>query len=197
MNEHQVSLIIPVYNVENYIRESLLSALGQTFGSIEYILVDDCGTDRSMEIACSIVDGHPRKQNVRIVRHDRNRGLSAARNTGMAAATGRYVFFMDSDDELTPDCIERHYAVITRSSADFTIANIKLIGSKSIHIKDISDDCISDDLLSSFLKKKWNVSAGNKLYLKNFLTSHALSFQEGLIFEDILWSYNLCLHTVK
>lgn len=197
MNEYQVSLIIPVYNVENYIRESLLSALGQTFGSIEYILVDDCGTDHSMEIACSIVDGHPRRQDVRIVSHDRNRGLSAARNTGITAAAGRYVFFMDSDDELTPDCIERHYMVITQSSADFTIANMKLIGSKSIHIKDISDDCISDDLLSSFLKKKWNVSAWNKLYLKNFLTSHALSFQEGLIFEDILWSYNLCLHTDK
>ena len=142
MNEYQVSLIIPVYNVENYIRESLLSALGQTFGSIEYILVDDCGTDHSMEIACSIVDGHPRRQDVRIVSHDRNRGLSAARNTGITAAAGRYVFFMDSDDELTPDCIERHYMVITQSSADFTIANIKLIGSKSINIKDVSDDCI-------------------------------------------------------
>ena len=85
MNEYQVSLIIPVYNVENYIRESLLSALGQTFGSIEYILVDDCGTDHSMEIACSIVDGHPRRQDVRIVSHDRNRGLSAALYSDISA----------------------------------------------------------------------------------------------------------------
>ena len=194
---YEVSIIIPVYNVEPYIRESLLSALNQTFGSIEYIVVDDCATDRSMEVVREVINGHPRQKDVFIYRHEQNSGLSAARNTGMAKATGKYVFFMDSDDEITPDCIERHYKAVMKENACFSIANIKLVGAKSVHIKDFTDDCMRKDLLASFLLREWNVSACNKLYNKGFLQMHNLSFQNGLLQEDILWSYNLSLHANK
>lgn len=195
--EYIVSFIIPVYNVEKYIRRSLYTALNQTFRSIEYIIVDDCGTDKSMDIIHEVLNGHPRHNDVRIYRHRQNRGLSAARNTGMKVATGKYIFFMDSDDEITLDCIEKHYMAVSKDDASFSIANVKLVGSTSIHIKDFSDDCVKEDLLSSFLRRKWSVNAWNKLYLKSFLKENALSFQDGLLFEDILWSYNLCLHTDK
>lgn len=196
MND-KVSLIIPVYNVEPYIGRSLLSALNQTFDNIEYILVDDCGTDHSMDVICGILQGHPRAKDVHIVRHEKNSGLSAARNTGVIKATGKYIFFMDSDDEITPDCIEKHYQAITQSKADFTIANVILVGAKSIHIKNVPKECLSSDVFSTFLKRKWSVNAWNKLYLRSFLIDKSLSFQQGLIFEDILWSYSLCLHTDK
>lgn len=197
LSRYQVSIIIPVYNVESYIRESLLSALSQTFEAIEYIIVNDCATDRSMEVVQSVINNHPREKDVYIYHHEHNSGLSAARNTGLAKATGEYVFFMDSDDEITPDCIEKHYAAVMETEACFSIANIKLVGANSIHIKDFTDDCTRKDLLSSFFLREWNVSACNKLYHKDFLQRNGLLFQNGLLQEDILWSYRLCLCTDK
>lgn len=190
----KVSLIIPVYNVEPYIRESLSSALEQTFDSIEYIIVDDCGTDNSIAIVEDIVSRHRRKDCIKIIKHESNKGLSAARNTGLENATGDYVYFMDSDDEITPDCIERHYNAVVANNAHFSIANIELEGARSVHIKDFSNDCTDKSLLSSFFLRKWNVSACNKLYDRDFLLNNNLSFQKGLLQEDILWSYKLCLH---
>ena len=104
---------------------------------------------------------------------------------------------MDSDDEITPDCIEKHYKAIIKENACFSIANIKFVGTKSIHVRDFSDICVKKDLLSTFLERKWSVNAWNKLYLRSFLNEHMLSFQKGLLFEDILWSFNLCLYADK
>ena len=147
---YSVSLIIPVYNVAEYIQTSFYSALNQTFQSIEYIIIDDCGTDNSMNILYDILDAHPRRSDVRIYHHDENRGLSAARNTGLKKATGEYVYFMDSDDEIVADCIEMHYKSIQRSNADFTVANIRLIGARSVHIKPIPNDAEQRPPLQSF-----------------------------------------------
>ena len=195
--KYQVSLIIPVYNVENYITESLLSALNQTFENIEYILVNDCSVDDSIKIARKIIDQHPRKQDVYIYEHDQNQGLSAARNTGLFSATSEYVFFMDSDDEISIDCIAKHYKTMINEGCSFTSANMKLVGAKSIHIADVSDDCLKKKPLTSFFQRKWNVSACNKLYSRAFLLENNLRFCKGLIHEDILWSYNLSLNAIS
>lgn len=188
---YSVSLIIPVYNVAEYIQTSFYSALNQTFQSIEYIIIDDCGTDNSMNILYDILDAHPRRSDVRIYHHDENRGLSAARNTGLKKATGEYVYFMDSDDEIVADCIEMHYKSIQRSNADFTVANIRLIGARSVHIKPIPNDAEQLPPLQSFFERKWNISACNKLYKRSFLCENKLFFQEELLHEDILWSYEV------
>ena len=194
---YKVSVIIPVYNVESYVRESLLSALNQTFESIEYIIVDDCCTDCSMDVIQKVLQTHSRRSDVYIYRHGKNEGLSAARNTGMEKATGEYIFFMDSDDEIISDCIEKHYNVIKKNDACFSIANIELQGTKSVHIKDFTEDCTKKDLLSSFFLREWNVSACNKLYNRNFLLEHDLLFQKALLQEDILWPYHFCPHADK
>ena len=125
-----VSIVIPLYNVREYVESALNSALNQTFKSIEYILVDDCSTDGTMDIVESVLQNHYRKSDVYILHHKVNKGLSAARNTGLENSSGEYVFFMDSDDEITVDCIEHHYNAIKSNSVDFTIANIKLVGAK-------------------------------------------------------------------
>lgn len=195
MKHYLVSIIIPVYNVETYVRDSLSSALNQTFESIEYIIVDDCATDKSMDLVRKMIDKHRRKDDVHIYQHKQNLGLSVARNTGLEKASGKYIFFMDSDDEITTDCIEKHYIALTRKDANFSIANINLVGAKSIHIKDFPQDCPTKDLLASFFLREWNVSACNKLYLREFLLQNNLLFKKGLLQEDILWSYQLCLST--
>ena len=193
-----VSVIIPIYNVENYICSSLKSALNQTYPEIEYILVDDCGTDSSMSIVESIIN-HPDYSNkrVKVIKHSSNRGLSAARNTGLKHAVGEYVFFMDSDDEISGNCIEKHVISMSDSNADFSIANIKLVGAKSVHIKDLCEDIVDSSPLQSFLKRRWSVSAWNKLYRRDFIQNNNLQFDDGLIHEDIIWSYRVAKEAKK
>lgn len=193
---YKVSIIIPVYNVELYIREALMSALEQTFSSIEYVIVDDCGQDDSMNIVREILGVHPRKNDAFIYKHTKNMGLSVARNTGLLNATGEYVFFMDSDDEITKDCIEKHYNKAVSVDVDFTIANIKLVGVRaSLHIPNQQiGEKKSKEIFRSFLAQEWNVSACNKLYKKKFLESSNIKFIPNLLHEDILWSY--CLSKV-
>lgn len=186
-----VSIIIPLYNVEHYVSSSLKSALNQTVENIEYILVDDCSTDQTMSIVNKIIAESTHCNRVKIVRHQKNRGLSAARNTGMECANGDFIFFMDSDDEITPDCIEKHYNALQKTDADFTIANVRLEGAKSVHIKPISDEIERVPLRMSYFKRMWSISAWNKLYRKKFLRENKLTFQEGLLHEDILWSYQV------
>jgi glycosyltransferase involved in cell wall biosynthesis len=188
---YSVSLVIPLYNVEKYVRKSLVSALEQTFKSIEYILVDDCSTDGTMQIVKSLLMNHPRFMDVKILSHDINAGLSAARNTGLLHAQGKYVFFMDSDDEITIDCIEKHYNVIEASGAEFTVADLRLEGTKSIHVRPILGEVEKILPILSYLKREWNTSACNKLYKKRFLTENRLLFKNGLLHEDILWSYEV------
>ncbi|HZV11070.1 MAG TPA: glycosyltransferase family 2 protein, partial [Novosphingobium sp.] len=91
-----VSVIMPVYNVEPYVAEAITSVLAQTYADFELIIVDDGGQDRSVEICQGFED--PR---IRIV-HQANRGLAGARNTGILAARGRYLAFLDSDDRWLP-----------------------------------------------------------------------------------------------
>ena len=187
-----VSLIMPIYNVSSCVEPSLKSALSQRYGDMEYILVDDCGTDDSMDIVMRIKGEYPNK-NIRILKHTHNRGLSAARNTGLAAASGEYVFFMDSDDLITPDCIAEHVAAIEKYDADFTDAGIEVIGGRNIF--STATDYIylnnTTDLLKSYFNGRLHISAWNKLVKRSFLCEHRLLFTEGLIYEDVEWLFHV------
>ncbi len=130
-----ISIIIPVYNVEHYVRASLASALAQTYPNIEYIIVDDCGTDKSITIIQEILREHKRAKSVTLVHHESNKGVGAARNTGLVNAHGDYVYFMDPDDCLIPDCIALHHKAIVSSDADLCLANIKVEGRQTVHVK--------------------------------------------------------------
>ena len=102
-----ISIIIPVYKVEAYIEECLASVVTQSDAkaNIECIIVDDCSPDGSMDIVRRFVDNYQGTVQFRMLRHEVNRGLSAARNTGIDAATGDYLLFVDSDDYLSADCL--------------------------------------------------------------------------------------------
>lgn len=186
-----VSIIIPLYNVEKYIHDSLKSAMKQSFENIEIILVNDCSTDKTLEVASQLVEQSPIKEKVRIISQDINKGASAARNLGIEQAKGEYIFFMDADDEITKDCIKLHYEALVSSDADFSIANMKIIGARSIHSRFINCEEISTHTpLESFLSRQWIWSPWNKLYRKDFLKKKNIKFKEGLRYsEDTLWSY--------
>src|SRR3990170_1014903 len=97
-----VSVVVPVYDTENYVKECLDSILRQSFSDMEVIVVDDASPDE----AAAMVEGYCRSDaRVRLIRHRTNRGLPASRNAGLRAATGRYVYHVDSDDILPPDAL--------------------------------------------------------------------------------------------
>ena len=193
-----ISLVIPIYNVAPYIAECIQSVKNQTWkGRLECILVDDCGTDDSMAVVEKELQGYEGKVNFLIIHHDKNRGLSAARNTGLAACTGDYVYFLDSDDEITPDCIELLAKPLDGNEFDLVVGDYRIVGS------DISKpplllpdgDCIyGKAVLHSYRRGEWYMLSVNKLYRIGFLKANLLRFYEGIIHEDELWSFQVaCL----
>ena len=115
----QVSIIVPVYQVETYLRQCIDSILAQTFTDFELILVDDGSKDKSGEI-CEEYAGKDGR--VRVI-HKENGGLSDARNAGLEQAAGEYFMFVDSDDYIAPTMIERLYNSIQSESADIAACN--------------------------------------------------------------------------
>jgi teichuronic acid biosynthesis glycosyltransferase TuaG len=113
----EVSVITPAYNAERFLEENLRSMQAQTFESWEQVLVDDGSSDRTVEIIEAFAASDPR---FRLVRHDENRGVAAARNTGLNVARGRYVAFVDADDYLLPRKFERQIAFMREHGYAFT-----------------------------------------------------------------------------
>ena len=109
----EISIVVPMYNVEKYIETCIVSILNQTFENFELIVVDDCSTDRSAEIVRSFND--PR---IKIYQQIKNSGESASRDLGLTVSNGKYVYFMDNDDVLLPNCLEIFYNAIEESGAD-------------------------------------------------------------------------------
>jgi glycosyltransferase involved in cell wall biosynthesis len=120
----EVSVVVPVYNVEQYLASCLDSALYQPGVDLEVVCVDDCGTDRSRQI---LEEYQARDPRIRIISHSENRGLSAARNTGIENAKGDYVLFLDSDDLLNPGKLQLQVEVIRRDQADMVYFHTDLL----------------------------------------------------------------------
>ena len=163
----QVSIIIPVYNVEPYIEECLQSVMRQSYrGKIECILVDDCGTDNSMEIAVQLIEDYHGPIDFKVLHHEHNRGLSAARNTGMDAACGDYVYFLDSDDWISDDCIEKLTQPLCNKQYDFVIGHFERDGN------DLYVSCPVGEqhrIGFEFGRSGIPASVWNKLFRKRFL----------------------------
>ena len=117
MPAYEVTIGIPVYNVEKYIRLAMDSALAQTFESIEYLICDDCGTDSSMDIIREYQKTHPRGKDIRIVCQPRNMGIGEVRNRIVKEAQGRYLFFLDADDIITVNAIHLLYEAAQNNNA--------------------------------------------------------------------------------
>ena len=108
-----VSIIVPVYNVSEYIERCIYSIISQTYSNIECIIVDDVTPDDSIEKCEKIISTYNGKIEFRIIRREENGGLSAARNTGTIASRGDYLFYIDSDDDISSDCIEKMVSFVS------------------------------------------------------------------------------------
>lgn len=116
--EYRVTIGIPVYNAEQYIIKCIESVFSQTLDGIELLLVDDKGKDNSISVARDFIANHPKRDMVHIVEHESNMGVGNARNTIVREARGKYLFFMDSDDYISPDSIELLYNKAEETGAE-------------------------------------------------------------------------------
>lgn len=196
----KVSIIIPVYNVEPYIEECLQSVIRQSYkGMIECVLVDDCGTDKSMEIAERLIADYDGPIEFKVVHHEYNRGLSAARNTGIDVSCGEYIYFLDSDDWISDDCIEKLVQPLGLEQYDFVVGHCEWNGKDSFvtcsegeyHKSGMKSDGRSREKNKPIGRIGIPVAAWNKLFRKCFLVDNQLYFEVGKILEDSIFSFDL------
>lgn len=132
----KVSILVPIYGVEQYIEQCAISLFEQTYKDIEYIFVDDCSTDASIQKLESLLSIYPHKKPyVKFVRHDRNRGLGASRKTALAASTGDYIFNVDSDDYIPLNAVEKLVEVQRRTDADIVSGAFQYLTTEGIFIE--------------------------------------------------------------
>jgi len=194
--ENIISIIIPVYKVEKYIERCLLSVMNQRCQSIsiECIIVDDCSPDGSMQIAKKLIENYSGPIQFEMVSHDKNQGLSAARNTGMSLAKGDYFLFIDSDDYITDDCIQKLTDVV-RQNPEVEVVKGNHQGRVDINLARVPQGPLSNDQLLELLYTGIiPVMAWNTLIKKSLVEKWGLSFKVGLIQEDVLWTNLLFRH---
>lgn len=182
----KISVIIPVYNVEQYIDKCINSIINQTLLDIEIIVIDDRGNDGSMRIAQNYANQY---SNIKIIRHDKNSGLSAARNTGIANAAAPFIMFCDSDDWYAPDMCEKMLNAIENNNADLAICGIEMHYEADKKMKK-SDDRYYKICFSGLqpadpkIFVKTSVSPCNKIYRTDIIRKNNITFPVGLNYED-------------
>ena len=196
---YEVTVGIPVYNVEKYIRLTMDSALAQTFDSIEFLVLDDCGTDSSMDIVREYQQTHPRGKDIRIVRQPQNMGIGMARNRIIDEAKGKYLFFMDADDEMPNDSIQRLYHAAQQYSAQIVYGSNERIydfdGRKRIE-KDLyrpMQFLHGDDFANYAYESYRNIPANVWKYLIDISVyrDNHLRFQDINYWEDFVMTMDL------
>ncbi len=194
-NSGLISVIIPVYNVEAYLRECVDSVLGQTYQNFEIILVDDGSKDGSPAICDEYAN---RDGRIRCI-HKQNGGASTARNVGLDAAIGQFVFFLDSDDWLEPETLERLYRAIEEDEIDFSFCEAAAVDEKTgqISLKNYSYHrdygCGSANAFFAEMvrNREFHVAIWMMMYRRAFLTGNALRFVEGIMYEDCIFAYQV------
>jgi glycosyltransferase involved in cell wall biosynthesis len=196
-----LSILVPVYNVEDYLHECIQSVLSQCTGSqcddnIEIIILDDQSTDNSFALMQKIAANT--QVEIKLLQHEKNSGLSAARNTLMAAASGQYLWFLDSDDAMAQGAIEQLQRIVTVYSPDLIMCDYSLwYAEKSLHVTSFGghkNKLRSNPIqLFSGLYKKGKLHSWSKI-VKRELWPSDLSFPEGKYFEDMTVTPRLALH---
>ncbi|MFE4712061.1 glycosyltransferase family 2 protein [Paenibacillus sp. NPDC056722] len=187
VENEKVSIIIPVYNTKNYVRRAIESILNQSYKNIELIIVDDGSTDGSS----AICDEYKQKDSRINVIHQKNSGVSAARNNGIINATGQYIQFVDSDDEIKSDMIKTMVDAIEKNKSDLVICGYSVIGKQvfnsATRLYDATEFLVESYLnpdISSLVLSSWNM-----IFKSSILKDNNLRFDPSYVMgEDGLFT---------
>lgn len=200
-NKGQVSVIVPVYNVEKYLSECVDSLLNQTYQNFEIILVDDGSKDGSSDIC----DAYGAKDNrIRSI-HKENGGASTARNVGLDIATGEFVFFLDSDDWLERTTLEKLLAPMKDEEIEVTFCEAYAVdedtGEVSMQNYGYHRDYgigSGDQFFTEMVQhREFHVAVWMLLYRKSFLSRENIRFVENIVYEDCIFSYQVFHRALK
>lgn len=203
MNNHSiiniaVSIIVPVYGVEKYIEKCVVSLFEQDFDNIEYIFVNDCTPDNSIAILQELIEKYPkRKPHIKIIHHEQNKGLGAARKTGILNASGEYILHIDSDDWCELDMVSSMYYCATQNNATIVYCDFDLAFSgEEQHLQQITISK-ADDMIKAVLLGDLHGSLANKLIARclykklRLIKDYNLSlYEDKLMLLEILLNLN-------
>lgn len=179
-SSYKVSICVPIYGVELYIERCARSLFEQTYENIEYIFVNDCTKDNSVEILKRVLEEYPcRKSQVRIINHKKNRGLAASRNTAVAATTGTFLMHVDSDDFVEKDALTLLVIQQIKNNADIVCANSYKLLSNSKELKLNKRYSNVTAYLKAILSRKEQVCIWGKLIRTSLYKSNNIEAEEG------------------
>lgn len=188
-----ISFVIPAYNCAGVIGRAVDSIIEQRLGAFEIVVVNDCSKDNTIEVLESIAQELPC---LRIVSHEVNRNLGAARNTGIDAAHGEFIYFVDADDWLEPNAVGGLLELAKVKSLDVLACGVQTVTPEGVvnlyHAWDF-DSAGGGQGVDYFSQYKIGAIAWNKLYRKSFLDAHGIRFVEGFFHEDILFTSSVAL----
>lgn len=189
----KISIIVPVYNVYEYVGKCLDSLIHQSLKDIEIIVVDDCGNDKSMSVVQQYAEQDKR---IKIIKNPQNLGLSESRNIGLTHAHGEYIAFLDSDDFVENDYYQKLYIAIHNNEADIAYSNVAEFYSETqIVYKNWFYEKLFLDrvkIAERAVDKQYIIYAcccWNKLYKKSFLDKYKFKFPKNLYIEDIPYTF--------
>lgn len=199
MQQPLVSVIVPIYGVEKYIERCVRSIFEQTYQNIEIIFVNDCTPDSSMNILDKVIQEYPNRQSkVQIINHDVNRGLAAARKTGLLVAKAKYVIQWDSDDYVDVQFLEKMVALAEKEDADITICDMNNVyKDKVVHIH-TNPPLDNIECMKRVLVGQVHSSLCNKLIRRSLYVDNNIYPVEGLnMREDLSVMYRLMFFAKK
>ncbi len=191
-----ISIIVPVYNVEDYLDACIDSIVNQTYYNLEIILVDD-GSDDSCPMLCDC--WAQRDSRIKVI-HKENGGASSARNAGIDACTGKYIGFVDSDDIISPYMYEKLYKLLTGKSADFVQCGMILFSDtpfRGFPHRDRVKVSVLNPAESVNLLLSGDISSTCPNTLSERNTALSTKFDVGMINEDVMWVYRMLVKSAK
>lgn len=193
---YDVTIGIPVYKSVDYIQRSITSALKQTYSSIEFLIIDDGDTYGSIGIVERMKAEHHRGNDIRIIKHENNKGVAASRNHIIDEASGAYLYFMDSDDVIAENTIELLMHAVRKYDAEIVFGSYEKIdvSSRKTIYQYPSLQLLQDDELASFAYRKYagiQASACNYLVKTSLLRGHHHRFINTDYWEDLVFTFDL------
>lgn len=194
--QHKVTIGIPVFRVENYIKRTMESVLSQSYPDIEFLVIDDGSDDKSLEILTTIRQTHPRGKDIRILSHEHNQGVSITRNQIIDEAKGDFLYFVDSDDVIDKDTISLLMYQIEQHQADVAFGSyerIEVSGERSLfqYPKMLFDNA---DAFADFAYQRYagfQASACNYLVKLSLIRQNNLRFFKSDFWEDMVFTLHL------
>ncbi len=194
--KYDVTIGIPIFNSEAYIRRTLESVITQSFISMEILVIDDGGQDGSAEIVKQMIRSHPRGEHVHLITHTSNMGVSFSRNEIIDKAQGDYLYFMDSDDVISKDTISLMMDNIRRYDAEIVFGSYEKIetsGERNVY-QYPSLQLLEKDALANFAYRKYagiQASSCNYLVKTSIVRENHLRFIDGNYWEDLVFTFDL------